>query len=383
MPSSDFERLDQAAAQGSAAVLEQLIDQLRSRHQYHELFEALKMRVRSQLNLPLAFSDAADDLDESRRTKLEEGLLSACREVGFLLLQDGQVREGWMYLRPVGERVATADALAKIPANQDNVDALIEVCLNEGVDVRRGFELVLEHYGTCNAITTYESSLARHGRPDQQSAAELLVRHIHAELLRSVAADIGRQEGQPPQQSTLRDLVANREWLFGEYSYHLDTTHLASTVRIARTAENPDVLRLALDLTEYGRRLAKQFQYKGEEPFAEIYPSHALYFSARLGENVDQAIEYFRQRAASLPVAEFGSLPMETLVQLLEHDGRYEEAIQELMLFAAQEQRPRQVVPLLMDLAAKAGDYTPVAVFCRRHEDLLGYGTVLARQFAS
>ena len=88
--------------------------------------------------------------------------------------------------------------------------------------------------------------------------------------------------------------MADREWLFQDNAYHIDTTHLASTVRIARVLADPADLRLALDLTEYGRRLSQQFQYQGDEPFVETYPSHALYFQALLGENVEEALAYFQ-----------------------------------------------------------------------------------------
>ena len=34
-----------------------------------------------------------------------------------------------------------------------NIDELVEVLLQEGVDVERGFQIVLDSYGTCNSIT--------------------------------------------------------------------------------------------------------------------------------------------------------------------------------------------------------------------------------------
>lgn len=375
---TEFEELQKAASGGVATVLDQLIEQLRAQKQYHELFEALKMRVRHRLGLPLTYSETADNLDEARRNQLEEGLISACREAGTSLLKLGKIREGWMYLRPVGDKPAVAQELARIEADQDNTDELVEVCLHEGVDVRRGFQLVLDHYGTCNAITTYESAVSRHNRPDQQAAAELLVRHVHQELMKSVVADISRQEGTEPRETTLRALLADRDWLFGEYSYHIDTTHLASTVRCSRIIENKDVLELALDLTEYGRRLAKQFQYKGEEPFLDIYPSNALFLGALLGRDVEAAVNYFKEKAETLSVDEHGSLPIETYVQLLDRTGRYREAIDALIRYGEQGDRARQVIPLLQDLGGKLGDYTPVMDFCRRHGELLGFATALA-----
>src|ERR687883_174915 len=101
---SEFDELQQASTRGVAAVLERLVEQLRAQKQYHELFEALKMQVRHRLGLPLTYSETPDSLDDDRRNQLEEGLIGACREAGTLLLKAGKIREGWMYLRPVGDK---------------------------------------------------------------------------------------------------------------------------------------------------------------------------------------------------------------------------------------------------------------------------------------
>lgn len=50
---TEFDRLEQELAEtGVRGVLDQLVDQLREKQKYHELFEALKMRVRYDLGLP-------------------------------------------------------------------------------------------------------------------------------------------------------------------------------------------------------------------------------------------------------------------------------------------------------------------------------------------
>lgn len=374
---TEFDQLQEALERGGvSAALDRLAEYLRENKKFHELFEALKMKARYALGLPLTYSDAGDELDESTRTKLEDGLIEACRDVGTALLREGAIREGWMYLRPVGDRAAAAIELAEIEANEDNLDALIEVALHEGVDPKRGYGLVLEHHGTCNAITTYESVVVRQSTAAQQAAAGLLVEHVHRELLATVRADIAQQQGSEPAEATLKELVADRDWLFGEHSYHLDTTHLASTVRFSRLLDDEAQLRLALDLTAYGRRLSSQFQYQGDQPFADIYPSHALYLGALLGEDVDAAIEYFRERAEALDPREHGGLPVEAYVQLLDRLGRYELAIDALLNFVQkQPDATSQAVPLMLELSQKAGNYDKLKAFCRNHEDILGFAT--------
>ena len=70
-----FTRLDTVLGEGGpAAVLDQLIDSLESQDKHHELFEALKMKLRHGLGLPLRYNDSGDELDEATRQGLEEGL---------------------------------------------------------------------------------------------------------------------------------------------------------------------------------------------------------------------------------------------------------------------------------------------------------------------
>ncbi len=379
MPSveTEFDQLQEALESGGAeAALDRLADYLRDNKKYHELFEALKMKVRFKLGLPLTYSDAGDELDESTRTKLEDGLIVACRDVGTALMREGAVREGWMYLRPVGDRVAAAAELAKVEANEENLEELVEIALHEGVDPKRGYALVLKNHGTCNAITTYESVVARQSKEAQQAAAGLLLEHVHEELVATVRADIAQQQGAEPAETTLKELVADRDWLFGEHSYHLDTTHLASTVRFSRLLEDEAQLRLALDLTQYGRRLSSQFQYKGDQPFEDIYPSHAFYLGALLGEDVEAAIDYFRERAETLDPNEHGGSPVEAYVQLLDRLGRCDEAIAALLSFVQkQPDAASQAIPLMLELSQKSGNFDKLTAYCRDRGDVLGFAT--------
>src|SRR5690606_15907818 len=137
------------------------------------------------------------------------------------------------------------------------------------------------------------------------------------------------QEHAEPAADSLRELVEGRDWLFGDSSYHIDTTHLASTVRFARSLDDEESLRLAIDLTEYGRRLDRHFQYAGEEPFADMYPSHALLFKAMLRENIDEALAYFREKAHTVDIHAQGSGAAETYIALLDRLGRTDEAVRE------------------------------------------------------
>jgi hypothetical protein len=379
MNTDSFDQLQSAlAAGGPVAALEAAANLLRQEQKHHELFEVLKMQLRQRLGLPLLAGESVDGMPEELRVKLEDGLIGACREVGAALLKEGKIREGWMYLRPVGDKAEAAKLLGQIEATEENYEDLIDVCLHEAIDIGRGYGLVLDHYGSCNAITQFDSSIARRPRADQAPAARLLLHRIHADLLTSVSADIACQEGQNPKEKTLASLVHDRDWLFQDNSYHLDTTHLASTVRIARVLTDPADLKLALDLTEYGRRLSQQFQYPGDEPFTDLYPTSALYFQALLGENVDEAVQHFKTKAEMLDAQYHGYAAIETYIDLLNRLGRPAEALSAALKFGLGSIQPLGAAPPLVQLAQQSGDFAAVLDHCRQKDDLLGFAAALA-----
>jgi len=378
-----FCELDAALDEGGVeAVLQRLAEHLRHQGKYPELFEARKMQVRHRLGLPVDYRDTGE-LDEETGRRLEDGLLDACREVGMGLLAAGHVREGWLYMRPVGDRAAVARALADIEVDHGNVESVIEIAFHEAVDVELGFRLILKHFGTCQAITALESSGQQLNRADQRRAAELLVAHLHAELSGNLRAEIARHEAARPAEATLAELVADRDWLFGEYSYHIDTTHLASTVRAARILRDEAPLRLAADLTEYGRCLHDSFQFAGEEPFVDFYPSHRLFYRASLGEQVDEALAFFRDKAETTDVQQHGTFAQEVYVELLARLGRYPEAIEAAIALQRTGVPWLGFAPPLLELSKRAGDYRRMRAYCREQDDLLSYATALVQPKAT
>jgi ParB-like chromosome segregation protein Spo0J len=381
MPDPMFDQLREAIdARGAEAALDLLIERLRREKRYHELCDALLMQARLRLGLPVILTGSLDDLPEPLRTQTEEACIAAYREVGRLLMDAGRVREAWMYLRAVSDRSEVAAALAEVKPTEENTDEIIEVALHEGVAPRLGFELLLAERGICNAITMYDGTM--HARPlaDRQQVAALLVRHLHADLLRNLLSDIrARQDPQPQAQdasdesASIGQLVAGREWLFAEHNYHIDTTHLAAVVRFSLIVEDEDILRLAIDLTEYGRRLDPQFQFAGETPFEDVYPSHALFFWAMLGQQVDEALQYFRSRAEGADVESDGTAAAEVYVALLARLSRNEQAIQETVRLIPAGVRTAGFAPSLLELAARAGQYDALLDACRQRGDFLAY----------
>lgn len=368
---------------GAEAMLASLADRLRAERKYHELFDVLLMQQRLRLGVPIVLSAPIDELPEPTRSQLEEAYLAVCREIGTQLLAEKRVREAWPYLRPLGDRTLVANGLAQVEPDEDNLQSLIEILLHEGIDVGRGYQLVLDHYGTCNAISAFEGSVMVKSRADQRDAAARLVRRLHEELSANLRADIENREGKPPVDPTLRAMISDRPQLFDGDAYHIDITHLASTVRYARLLEDQHALALALDLAEYGSRLSPQLRGTGEEPFVEAFSAEALFFAAQLGERVDEALAYFRDRAENVDAYHEGTLAAEVYVVLLTRLGRLNEAIDAAAKLIPPGTHTTGFAATLMELSQQAGDYQRLIEICQSREDVVSCAAALVAQATS
>jgi hypothetical protein len=366
------------SAGGVAKTLAELSERLRAEKRYFDLFSARLMEGRHRLGLPVAAADGLDDLPEPLRSQMEQVYLDACREVGHLLLGERRLGEAWMYLRAVGDKAPLAEILNTQPPGQESVDEFVQLAVHEGLAPARGFEAVLENYGVCNAITMFDSTMYNRPLADRQQVAAILVRKLHKELTENLKAEIARQEGSQPGEKTIEELVAERDWLFLEDAYHIDTSHLHSVVRFARVIQDPEALRLAVDLTEYGRRLSASYQFQTDEPFAEPYVAHGLFFRAQLGQQVDEAVRYFGDKARSLDPEEHGVGPAEVYVALLSRLGRHREAFAAAAELIPPGTQTTGFAPSLLELARAGGDYEGLLDLCRQREDVLTYAAGLA-----
>jgi len=374
MSNTVYERLEsELGKRGADAALDLLFDELRQQKRYHELFDARLMQARHRLGLPVILTERLDDLEEPLRTRLEDAYMAACREVGDLLLAESRVAEAWRYYRVVGDKSPVAAALERIEPNEENLDKLLEIALNEGVSPELGFRLVLENYGLCNAITMFEQQLAQQPTEQLECVVTLLVDYLHKDLTANVRAEIVGRESVPSETVSLGELVRERPWLFENDNYHVDTSHLSAVVRFARLSTKQEVLHKALDLTEYGRRLSETYQFAGEEPFVDTYPSHALFFAAQLGSTIEEAIDYFKEKARTLPLEECGSGPAEVLVLLLTRLGRYREAIDTWAELIPAGTPTTGFAPSLVEMASASGEFRKLIEVCRERDDLLGF----------
>lgn len=355
-----FPELDAALkSEGPAAAVDRLIADLEAKGDYRMLLDALLLKARLELGLPLIQVGRYADLPEEDRVRFEARYVEALRRVGGKFLEAGDVPTAWAYFQAVGEPEPVAAALEALPPpdDPDKLARLIDVAFHQGANPRKGFQWLLRSYGTCSAITSLEQS----GPADpavRVACVEELIRHLHEQLVFAVRADVARR-GQPlpPEGTSLAELAAGRDWLFAEDAYHTDVSHLTAVVRWSVMATDPDALRLALDLTEYGRRLSPRLQYDSAPPFEKTFEDYNAYLKALVGRDVDQAVARFRAKLPAAPTADGdeseSTLPAQVLVNLLMRVGRQDEAVEE-------------AIRNLLDVPDAMLACPPVAEICQR-----------------
>lgn len=321
----------QLQAGGATAVFDKLADLLREQKDYHRLFDALCARKKYELGAPLHRPTAIDDVPADKRTEFEAVYMAAAREVGQLFLADRKLSQAWMYFHAIRDTQPVRDAIDAAPLPRDSSDEseeLIDLGFYKMAHPVKGMQIMLRTHGTCSTITSLDQQF-QHLSPEQRSqCAAILVKSLHNDLLQSIQHEVKQRMPFAPPAGTLRELIAGREWLFADNNYHIDVSHLHSTVRFARSLSpgSPE-LKQALDLAEYASQLAPQFQYAGEAPFTEFYPAHIQFFKFLTGENRDEALAYFQQQLDREPDAQDKALIAYVMVDLLARSEQLEKAL--------------------------------------------------------
>ena len=360
---------------GSRAGFEFLADKFLKEKNYPALFEARLMRKRHELGLPLIDTPNSVEMPEDKRQAFDAGCVAAAREVGGLFLTDGDILRAWPYYRAIGESAPVAEAIENIDHDDAN-DAILEIAFYERVHPRKGFELILEKHGTCRAITTFGQYPTSEGRLD---SARLLVRTLHSELTANLKRAIEKREGQAPKTDNVSELVADRDWLFGEYDYYVDTSHVGSVLTYSLQLEDSDSLALAVDLTEYGRRLSSTFQYAGQPPFENLFPDHGVYLKAMLGQDVEAAVAHFRRKVVDSDPNEVGTAPAEVLVGMLARLKRYSEAADVYSEHLGDADPSQLSCPSAVQLCQLAGDFEKLKQLALQRKDLISFAAGLVQ----
>ncbi len=370
-----IEQLLQNGHNGEA--FEQLIDRFRRDKQYAQVFDARLMKKRLELGLPLVSTPLLGELPAELQQAYQDAYVQAAREVGELFLSDGNIPRAWTYFRALGDTGPISNALETIdvpesgaPEAQDLLSSAIHIAYQEGVNPRKGFELILKHYGICRAITVFSAYPNRDGRDD---SLRLLVHTLHRELVENLKRAISSVEGKSPDGNSVPALLEGRDWLFENNSQHTDSSHIVSLLRLSAELDDEESLRLAVELADYGTHLGPMFQHEEDPPFDRVYEDRGLFLRALLGENVDGAVKHFAQKLEDLDFDLYGTRPAETVVQLLLRLERHEDAIRTFVRYLADVPSEDLSCPSLLQLCQIAGDFDRLKREARQQGDPLNY----------
>ena len=379
-----FDTLDQTLeASGPSALVDALIRDLEDRRAYRSLLDALLLKARLELGLPLIPPKSSSAWEESIKTAYEDRYVEAIRTVGAKLLGERDIAGAWPYYRAIAEPgpISAAIDAFESDGSDERLHGIVEVAFNQGANPAKGYELILKHYGTCSAVTAFEHLPREEGI--RSRCADRLVRQVHQHLTDNLRAEI-EHRGQPVPASgtSIPALMQGRDWLFVDEAYHIDVSHLAATVRVGPLLQDTSTLALALELAEYGVKLSPKHSYEGDPPFEKVYDDHAAYFKTVLGIDADAGIAHFQSKlsAESESETEMQADDLATaqvLVGLLARIGRPGEALDVATRYLGGVPDSSLFCPGIAQLAAEAGTTEKLAEVARRNRDLVQYAMAI------
>ena len=373
MDNSAFNQAERALETGGEqAVFDVLAQTFMRDKDYGRLFQLRVLKKRFELGLPLIQSGPGEEVPADKRPEYERAFVQAAREAGELFLAENDIPRAWPYFRAIGEPAPVAGAIERTDEHE-NMAAIIDIAYQEQIHPRKGFELILKHYGICRAISSVFQYPAREGRQD---AIALLVRSLHRDLLSNLKRTIAQKETVAPDSESISTVIAGRSWMFEDNCYYIDTSHVVSVMQYSLELEDPELLGLVLELAEYGTQLGSMFQRCGNPPF-ETFTDYAAYFRTVLGKDVEAGIDHFRRKMGECDPNEYGTAPAQVLVGLLSRLERYPEAIRVSLEHLKDVDPNQQSCPSVLQLCQWAGDFKQLREIASDQGDVLSFAAGL------
>ncbi len=376
-----------SAVSQADAILDAAEKTLIDQGDFHRLFDAKLMRVRSRLGLPITQPTSLRNIPEEHEAAFREAYTNAAREVGQRFLDADQLADAWAYFRTISEtdavRVAIARKVNELPPEPGpGLDELLNLALYEGAHVVEGLKLLLKTHGTCNTVTAMSQVLPQMTQDERREAAAVMVRNIYTDLQANVRRDVERRLPTLKPNASLRELIMGRDFLFADGGYHIDVSHLHSTVSFARHLErtSPE-LQMAIELSEYGAQLAEQLRYPSDVPFDDYYAANNHFLNALAGVDVDDAMNYFIDRLKKEPDAPDQRMIAFVVADLGQRVDRTNMAIEAAAPFLKQMEDPAGFS--FTAYCVNAGRLDILEKSAREDNDVLRLATVMMMQSAS
>ncbi len=361
----------------TAAAFEELGARFKREKQYRQLFDARLMQKRFELGLPLVSSARIGDVPKDLQQAYQDGYIQAAREVGELILADRNIPHAWPYFRAVGDTGPIIRALDAFdvpdpdtPEAQEALGSTIQIAFQDGLHPRKGFELILKHYGLCRAITMFAAYPQEEGRSD---SLRLLVGSLHGQLVENLSRAISDVEGKQPESRSIAALIEGRDWLFENNAQYTDSSHIAPVLKLSADLDDAETLKLAVEIAGYASRLGEMFQYSDDPPFERAYDDRRIYLEALVGTDVDRAVRHFDEKAAASDPDRDGYRPAEVLVELLIRVERYDDAINAFRRYLMDAAPDELSCPSLLQLCQMARDFEQLREVAKQQSDPLSY----------
>ncbi len=368
--------------EGPTAAIDRLCDALRQRKDYSNLFYALLMKKRHELGVCPIPTGPTQELPASAHEPYEEAIRQAGRQAGQLYLDEGNIPHAWMFYRMLGEVEPVAAALEKVqPAEGEDCSPLVDIAYHQGIHPKKGFDLILDRFGICSAITMLGGQEFPHGPDVRDYCVKRVVRALYQELHDRLSVEIERQEGKKPSAEKVSELIAGRDWLFADDIYHIDVSHLGAVVQMSVHLGPSAELDMARELCVYGKRLSPRFQYNSDPPFEDQYRDYGIYLAILAGDDVEGGLAHFRKKAEEADPETVGTYPAEVFVNLLLRIGRASEALAIARRFLAGVDDRRLTCPSIMELCQRTNDFQTLAAVAREQDNPVQFvaGLIAAR----
>jgi len=326
-----YETLDRLRHQfqsvGSNATIASLCDELRQSGDYGALFYALLMQKRIELGVSPFPMGPASELPPELHDAYEDAIRHAGRTVGQLYLDQAEFGRAYTYYHMLGETDTVTQAINRYELKPDaDCQPFIELALHHGLNPTKGFDVVLDRYGICNAITTV-SSIDLSKKPEVFAyCVKRLIRSLSEQLQERLRGEIINHGETDPGNIGVSALMQGRDWLFADDAYHIDISHLSSVMQMSIHVTDGEDLTLARELCQYGQRLAPAYQSQSDAPFEQGYIDFEKYLDVLIGDRREAGLQHFRAKVAELDDVDH-PYPAEVLVNLLLKVDQLPEAV--------------------------------------------------------
>ena len=354
---------------GPARAIETLCTELEAKADYNKLFYALIMKARQSMGLCVVPTAPTDEIPREKHDEFEEVIRNSARRCADLHLATNDLEQAWNFYKMIGETEPIKSVIDNLdPKPEDDLEVAIRLAFYEGLNMARGYEWILERYGLCNAITTLTSQDFSHMPAVREHCLQKLIEALYTELALRLRGEIEHREGNTKSIDSIPvgkpgevvELIKGREWLFAEDGYHIDLSHLSSTVQMSIHLAPCEALDRAIEFCEYGKKLSGRFLGRSEPPFENLYEGYQRYLEIIKGKDVEKNLDYFRQKAKENE-ENGSSYPAEILLQILERIGHEKEALQ----LAGKTLNASG----LYGMCRKVGDYSSMEKAARTQED--------------